>query len=89
MGEQQQGGSGGHKVGFFGCLVFWVLAGFAYFWMRRTPAVMGAFASFEGWIGTMRNQSPWWLAAILGLAALSPAGLIWLLWKRYKRWREG
>ena len=88
MAEEPRG-PGGHKVGILGCLAFWALAAVAYLWMRRTPAVTGAFASFEGWIGELRKGSPWWLAAILGLAAVSPAGLIWLLWRRFKRWREG
>jgi hypothetical protein len=87
MGEEQ-GGSGKGKLGLLGCLVFWVLAIPTYFWMRRTPAVMKAFETVQGWVGDLRAHSPWWLAALLGLAALSPGALIWWLWRRLKRRRE-
>jgi hypothetical protein len=87
MGKEE-GGSGKKKVGILGCLIFWILAIVAYFYMRRSPAVMEGFATFRGWVDTVRAESPWYLAAILGLVAVSPLGLIWFIWRRFKKRRS-
>jgi hypothetical protein len=84
LGEEQKSGSG-RKIGLLGCLVFWGLAVWVYFWIRRTPWASGAFETVRGWVDSLRAESPWWLAAILGFAVVSPAGLIWLVWRRLKR----
>ena len=84
-----EGSGSGKKVGLIGCLVFWALAVGAYIYLRKTPFVTGTFAAVRSGLDWLKGQDLGWLAAILGAAVASPAALIWWLWRRYKRRREG
>jgi hypothetical protein len=81
----KEGGSGKRKLGLVGCLAFWVLAAVGYYYMRKTPMAMETFATLQGWITALRADSPWYVSVLLGLVAISPLGLIWLIWRRLKR----
>lgn len=80
-----QGNGSGRKIGLLGCLAFWVLAGAALLAVKRSPAAAGAFAAVQEWLGWLRERSPGLLAAVLGLVAATPAAIVWLLWRRFKR----